>query len=140
MNIKYHLILVFLFVSAVTDVMTNRIRNNVIFAGLILGVILFFSKEAAIGFAVPFLVLFPLYRLGFCGAGDVKLMMLTGFYLGLEMLLYCLPAILVLSLVFIIAVGAAEKRKLFQVEIPFAVPVFLGVIPSILFMQGGFHG
>ena len=120
--------------------MTNRIRNNVIFAGLILGVVLFFSKEAAIGFVVPFLILFPLYRMGFCGAGDVKLMMLTGFYLGLEMLLYCLPAILVLSLVFIAAVGVAEKRKFLQVEIPFAVPVFLGVIPSIMFMQGGFHG
>ncbi len=140
MNIKYHLVLVFLFVSAVTDVMTNRIRNNVIFAGLILGVVLFFSKEAAIGFVVPFLILFPLYRMGFCGAGDVKLMMLTGFYLGLEMLLYCLPAILVLSLIFIVAVGVAEKRKFLQVEIPFAVPVFLGVIPPILFMQGGFHG
>lgn len=140
MNIKYHLILVFLFVSACTDVMTNRIRNNVILAGLILGTVLFFSKEAVIGFAVPFLILFPLYRLGFCGAGDVKLMMLTGFYLGLEVLLSCLPAILVLSLIFISAVGIAEKKKILQVEIPFAVPVFLGVIPTILMMQGGING
>ena len=132
MQIKYHLILIFLFVSACTDVMTNRIRNNVIIAGLIIGVVLFFSKEAVIGFVVPFLILFPLYRMGLCGAGDVKLMMLTGFYLGLNVLLCCLPAITALSFLFIAAIGLAENRKLLQVEIPFAVPVFLGVIPTVL--------
>ncbi len=134
MQIKYHLILIFLFVSACTDVISNRIRNNVIFTGLIIGVVFFFSKEAVIGSVVPFLILFPLYRAGLCGAGDVKLMMLTGFYLGLNVLLCCLPAVVMLSVVFIAAVGIAEKRKLFQIEIPFAVPMFLGVIPTVLNM------
>ena len=132
MQIKYHLILIFLFVSACTDVMSGKIRNNVIFTGLILGVMFFFSREAVIGFAVSFLILFPLYRTGLCGAGDVKLMMLAGFYLGLNVLLSCLPAVLALSVVFIAAVGIAEKKKPLQIEIPFAVPVFLGVIPTVL--------
>ncbi len=132
MHIKYHLILIFLFISACTDVMSNRIRNNIIFTGLIIGAAFFFSKEAVIGFAVPFLILFPLYRAGLCGAGDVKLMMLAGFYLGLDVLLNCLPAVTALSVLFIVAVGIVEKSNPKQIEIPVAVPVFLGVIPTVL--------
>ncbi len=132
MRIKYSLILIFLFVSACTDLTTNKIRNNIIIAGLLTGALLFISKEAIIGLAVPFFFLYPFYRFGLCGAGDVKLLMLSGFYLGIQVLLSCMPAILALSLIFAAAVSIAEKKTLLKSEIPFAVPVFLGVIPTIL--------
>ncbi len=132
MLIKYSFLFIFLFVCACTDLLTNRIKNNLIITALLIGIAFFSSKEAFIGLAVPFFTLFPVYRLGLCGAGGGKLLMLLGFYLGLNLLLSCMPAILILSVLFIAAVSIAEKKNVTQAEIPFAVPVFLGVIPTIL--------
>lgn len=133
MQIKYMILLVFLFAAACTDVLTNKIKNTIIIAGLLTGGVLFFSKEAVTGLTVTFFILYPLYRIGWCGAGDVKLMMLTGFYLGTIELFNCTLTIVGLAIIFAELCSYSEKKPLLKAEIPFAVPVFLGVIPHMLF-------
>jgi len=128
MQIKYTFLLIFLFVSAMTDVLTNKIKNIIILTGLIFGLVFFFSGDSVKGFFLTFLLFYPIYRIGWCGAGDVKLMMLAGYYLGIFELFSCTVTILALSMIFAAACALAEKRPVLEVEIPYAVPVFLGVI------------
>ncbi len=133
MQTKYAILLIFLFAAACTDVLTNKIKNIIILTGLLSGIVLGFSGEAVKGLVVTFSIFYPIYRIGWCGAGDVKLMMLSGFYLGFFGLLSCTVTILALALIFTAVCCIAEKKSVFEVEIPYAVPVFLGVIPHVLF-------
>ena len=133
MQIKYSVLLVFLFASACTDIVWGKIKNAIVVAGLLSGVFLSFSKEAVAGSVITFLLSFFIYRIGWCGAGDVKLLTMLAFYMGINGLINCAPAILGLALIFAEVCAIAEKKSLFQVEIPFAVPVFLGVIPYLIF-------
>ena len=92
-------LLCLLAVGTVTDLVVRRIPNPLVAAGIALGLILqlalppgngaFDVDAGAIGvgrsiggIAVGFAALFPLYALRAMGAGDVKLMMMVGAFLG----------------------------------------------------------
>lgn len=86
--------------AAISDLKTRKIANKLIVAGLVCALVfqgawprgddgLFSPAGGAIGLpaglggiAVGFAVMFPLYALRVMGAGDVKLMMLVGAFLG----------------------------------------------------------
>lgn len=77
-------------IAAVTDWRTRKVRNVLVFPVCLAGVIWQFMgdgvsgvQNAVIGAAIP-LVLFPLFVLRMLGAGDIKLLMALGAWLGLK--------------------------------------------------------
>lgn len=52
------------------------------------------------GILFPLVVLFPLYRLGVIGAGDIKLFSMVGFYFPFMKLVYCIFTAFVLGAFF----------------------------------------
>jgi prepilin peptidase CpaA len=88
------LLLVLLSAAAWHDVRTYRIPNRLVFAGTIIAVVFNTVAPAEIGglgvldsiagLAVGLVALLPLYLLRVMGAGDVKLMAMTGAFLGAE--------------------------------------------------------
>ena len=105
---------VFLAIAALIDSKTHKIPNWLILAGAGIGVLLVLLgevglKSAILGFSAGFMVFFLLYMLGFVGAGDVKLMGVSGLILGFsDIIIFLILACLissVLSLVYLIVVG-----------------------------------
>ena len=75
--------------AAVRDLQTGKIPNRLIAAGLAAGLVLRTLFEGPAGLAsaipgalLPLLLLFPLFYLRMQGAGDIKLLAMTGCYLG----------------------------------------------------------
>lgn len=97
--------------AMLSDLLTGRIKNSLILSGLILGLLYQLLTAGAGGIFVfaggmllPFAVTFPLFAFGAIGAGDVKLLAVTGGFLGAE----AMPGCLLWSLLFG-AVGALLK-------------------------------
>ncbi len=75
--------------ATVTDCRTRRIPNVLVLAGLVTGIALALLERGlhGVGFAIAgvvlgFVLLAPLFALGWLGAGDVKLLSATGAYAG----------------------------------------------------------
>lgn len=78
-----------LFIACWQDFHNYRINNKLILIGALLGVVLntFLSAETGLidstaGLGLGLLLLLPLYLLRFMGAGDVKLLAMTGAFVG----------------------------------------------------------
>jgi prepilin peptidase CpaA len=76
-------------IASVYDIRFRRIPNWLVLTGLVLGVGLNTilggwtgARSSLLGFAIAFLVYFPLYLLRGMGAGDVKLMAAVGSIVG----------------------------------------------------------
>jgi len=82
----------FLFVACLIDIKEKRIPNWLNIAGLLVSVpfLLYGStgahsiQDAIYGLIVCFLIFIPFYILGGMGAGDVKMISVIGFMLGLQ--------------------------------------------------------
>jgi prepilin peptidase CpaA len=106
-------LMTFLVAAAWRDVRSNRIPNALVVTGAVVGVA--FSlvpggigmREMAEGFAIGFVLLLPFYALGVMGAGDVKLMAMTGIFLGVKATL--LAGVTTLAAGGIFAIGYALK-------------------------------
>lgn len=80
-------LLLYLFIASVWDLIQFRIPNYLILSGLVLGGLLvsfrdFGIIEALEGSVIPLILLFPLFVIGVLGAGDIKLFVVTGLFLG----------------------------------------------------------
>jgi prepilin peptidase CpaA len=81
-------LLVLLSAAALGDIRTHRISNALVVFGTISGIAFGFAPGGigiagiAGGLATGFALLLPFYALRIMGAGDVKLMAMTGIYLG----------------------------------------------------------
>lgn len=91
------LLLLFLPAAVVWDFRKGKIPNQLILTGIISGgfLLLLYNGAGAFlkclpGMLFPVIVLFPLYRLGVLGAGDIKLFSMLGVYLTFREQLICI--------------------------------------------------
>lgn len=80
-------LLFYLLAAVIWDLVQFRIPNYLILAGLVLGILLlpyhgFSFTEVLLGSLCPLIFLYPLFALGAFGAGDIKLFIVTGLFLG----------------------------------------------------------
>jgi prepilin peptidase CpaA len=90
---RFVVLLGLLVIAAVTDCRSYKIPNWLTFGGLTFGliysIVVPFSVKLGFlwalgGAATGFFIMLPLYALGMLGAGDVKLMAMTGAFLGVD--------------------------------------------------------
>lgn len=83
-----------LLISAILDFYRGKIPNILILAGYCYGMIrLVYYQDVfshILGIVFPIIVLFPLYKIGTIGAGDIKLFSMMGFYFTFMENLYCI--------------------------------------------------
>lgn len=146
------LLLLYLSVASVMDLMWRRVKNTWIIFGIFSG--FYFSIFDAgiwgdggcqldlgspglilslLGFFLP-LPLIILYQLRLIGAGDIKLLMVSGIYLGPRNLIECLPFMLItatiISLIVLILHADTVFKKLHH--IPLAPAIMAGVLVNII--------
>lgn len=174
------LLLVLLLLAVATDVLYRRISNILICIGLVLGLALHIAAAggdssatlSAIasslgGLGLGFLCAFPLYYLRAMGAGDVKLLMVVGVFLGplptLKVILFTFMAggalavinvlsrrsltTLVANIQFMLASNAMRAAGVAVPSdtslrntagrIPYAVAIFLGTLCQLWLADGG---
>lgn len=87
--------ILFLIIAVLTDFKYDRIYNGWIFSGILSG--LFFRIQesgwygaggALISMLIPFALLYPLYKIGALGAGDIKLLIMSGSFFKAEESVY----------------------------------------------------
>ena len=169
------LLLLFLAAAAITDLRTRIIPNALVLIGALSGLLLATLHPEGVGFfsalgglALGLAIFLPLYLLRAMGAGDVKLMAMTGAFLGyavvVEAALWVLLTGGALALVFALRRSVARRlagnlREMFYsaaasvqirtlpdfstgpqtaARLPYAVAIALGVAAFLLARRLGF--
>lgn len=93
-----------LFLAAVMDFYKGKIPNLLILTGCCYGLIRMIYYQDVIksipGIVFPVIILFPLYKIGVLGAGDIKLFGMTGFYFTFMETMLCAFLSFVLGAIF----------------------------------------
>jgi prepilin peptidase CpaA len=169
------LLLLFLAAAVITDLRARLISNALVLTGALTGLVLAGLTPGGIGFlsalggvALGLAIFLPMYLLRVMGAGDVKLMAMTGAFIGpaaiFEATLWVLLAGGALALAFALRRGVARRMAanlreiLFSAaasaqirslpdfsagpqtaaRLPYAVAIALGVTAFLLARQLGF--
>lgn len=108
-------LLLLLLLSALADLKTDRIPNGFIFLGMIIGISgsILSGRELSdiLASVLPaFLLMYPLYKIGALGAGDVKLFVMIGSFLTVGEALSILTGAFVIGAGFSLIKLAAEKN------------------------------
>lgn len=134
------LFFVTLFICALTDIVTYRIKNKVLLvsaAGLLLSDLFLCSKadirEDLVSMGVVILILFPAFLTGVLAAGDIKLLALSAMYMGLSGFVALAEGAAAASACLALIVSISKKEPLYKARFPFAFALFLGAIPMWFF-------
>ena len=99
------LLLLLLFLAALADLKTDRVPNGFVALGIIIGIS--GSLWHDLGFCQPivsmllaFMLLYPLFKIGALGAGDVKVFIMTGSFLEVRGFIAVLAATFVIGALF----------------------------------------
>ena len=100
LNYYQSLLLLLLILAVLADLKTDRIPNGFVMFGIIIGVLGSPANGRAVyrvfmSMFLAFSVLYPLFRIGAMGAGDVKVFIMIGSFMGTKELL----SIMVLSFI-----------------------------------------
>ena len=94
MHIKQIFLFLYLFTAVLEDFHSRKIPNWWIVFGFSMGMLFLFGENAnqyhyyAVGCLIPFFLLIVLYGIRVLGAGDIKLFMVVGLFLGGIEILY----------------------------------------------------
>lgn len=96
------MLLLLLLLAALADLKTDRIPNGFVVFGIIIGVSGSLRNSSGIGqtavsMFLAFLLLYPLFKIGALGAGDVKVFMMIGSFMEVRALLAVLAAAFVIG-------------------------------------------
>lgn len=90
--------------AAVMDFYKSKIPNFLVLTGCCYGLIRMIYYHDVLksipGILFPIIVLFPLYKIGVLGAGDIKMFSMIGFYFTFVETLFCIFTAFVLGAVF----------------------------------------
>jgi prepilin peptidase CpaA len=137
-------LVVFVSAAAVIDVRERKIPNDIVVTGMAIGLLLAFLTGSpgiagsAGGLAVGIVVLFPVFALGWLGAGDVKLMGAVGSFVGAaglpRVFFYTALAGGVVAAVAMAvrSFGASPEAKSRLDKIPYGVAIGLGAAAAVL--------
>lgn len=123
-----HLPILILFLAegaALLDLKEDRIPNGWLLTGTLLGLVEWMLSSGLKGFCagllsalLPFLLLFPFFLFRMIGAGDIKLLMLTGLFMKPDEILNCLFLSFLFAAVyagcFFLRVEEGRKGSLFE--------------------------
>jgi len=130
------LFFVTLFVCALTDIVTYRIKNTILLisaAGLLFCDSIHYTgigiREDIASMCVIILILFPVYLTGLIAAGDIKLLALSAMYTGLPGFCTLAAGAVTASICLSFFIGLAKHKPLNEARFPFAFALFLGAIP-----------
>lgn len=131
-----YILLFTLFICALTDIVTYKIKNWVLAISVSVLVIFDFfiyqdgnvEEDFITGGAVLF-ILIPFYLLGLLAAGDVKLLVLAAMYVGLQGFCQIAVMTVIASILIVIIIGKARHEALLKVKYPFAFALLLGAMP-----------
>ena len=97
------ILIVLLFLASLLDFYKGKIPNILVLFGCLYGMVrLLYNQEMLKfipGILFPFIIMFPLYKIGVLGAGDIKLFSMIGFYFPFMELIYCIVIAFVLGAV-----------------------------------------
>lgn len=98
------LLLLLLFLAALADLKTDRIPNGFVILGIAVGILggLWFRTDlpqSVFSMLLAFLLMYPLFRIGAFGAGDVKVFMMTGSFMETREFLTVMAATFVIAAV-----------------------------------------
>ena len=103
-GLRYYqsLLLLLLLLAALADLKTDRIPNGFIMFGIIIGASgslwnNLSLRQTAVSMFLAFLLLYPLFKIGALGAGDVKVFMMIGSFLEVGAFLTVLAAAFVIG-------------------------------------------
>ena len=128
--------LVTLFICALTDIVTFRIKNLVLIISA-LGLLFFDLLISTTGEplsdltagAVIFLILIPFYILGLLSAGDVKLLVVSAMYAGLSSICRITAASAAASLIIVLCIRCIRHESFIKIRYPFAFALLIGAFP-----------
>ncbi len=126
MSIELGICLVTATIGAYTDWTVRKVRNNLVFPVLLMGLLWHLTmggwagaRDSALGAGLP-LILFPFFALRMLGAGDIKLLMALGAWLGVAectaMMIFSIlcGGVVALGIMLIRRDGALRVRKLWH--------------------------
>ncbi len=110
-------LLILLLVAVITDLSVTRIPNLIIITGLVSGIFYRVLCKGernyfmlAVGILLPIIVFFPLFLIRAMGAGDIKLLAVTGAFFTIKENMECIVvAILIAGVIALIKI-VAEKN------------------------------
>ena len=150
---NYFLLLGALFIACIFDLLVRRAPNNLIAISGLIAIFMSMFDPTGIGLLsclfggiLGLVIFYYPYIKGFVGAGDTKLFMLVGMYLGPVLALWafvltCLVGGFVGLLFWIKWEGLKlikfddTNRTLFEMNLPYSVAILLGTIMAILNFQ-----
>lgn len=118
----YYVLLLLLLLAALADLKTDRIPNGFLITGIAAGMAGSLWQglspvRSVVSLLLAFLLLYPLFRIGALGAGDVKVFMMIGSFLGVKELLAVLVLAFMIgavcSLVKLLAEHNGKERMLY---------------------------
>ncbi|MCR4740508.1 MAG: prepilin peptidase [Lachnospiraceae bacterium] len=135
MDLKLITLLCICLTAAVMDLITLKIKNSLIVAGIVSGFGFSFSEGGVhslslslLGACIPVMLFFIPFMLRLFGAGDVKLFSMIGVFTGpKDIFCIILYSFLAGGLICIIRYMVTFREK-GSVRIPFALPAFIGVL------------
>ena len=87
-------LVILLFFAAVLDFYRGKIPNILVIAGCCYGLVRLIYYQNILkfipGIVFPFIVLYPLYKIGVIGAGDIKIFSMIGFYFPFMESIFCI--------------------------------------------------
>lgn len=132
-----NIILLFtLFICALTDIVTYRIRNSVLLVSAVMLLLYdhFISSEGdipsdLISAGVVLIILIPFYMMGIVAAGDAKLLALCAMYVGPASFCMVTAASAAAAAVIVFIISTVRREPFIKTRYPFAFALLIGAFP-----------
>lgn len=113
------ILLVILVVAVIMDMCFDKIYNEWILIGIVAGLLCAVLENGEMGFlmavmsmTVPVFILYPLFMIGGLGAGDIKLLAVTGCFFTIKETIICIGISFVIGAVLSLLKMLAERNFL----------------------------